>query len=78
MFEEEVVLDPLHTESLAEVDGCPTFGSVTLLVHSHTVYAKCELADKAVQVPPSAFSESKLPPAPKFILQSRREALQWA
>lgn len=52
-----------------------TFGNVTLLSHYGTVCAKRVLADKAVQVPPSAFSESKLSPALKLILWSRREAL---
>lgn len=58
------------------MDGCPTFGSVASLVRYHTVYAKRVLADKAGQVLLSAFGESKLPPALKFILWSRREALR--
>lgn len=49
------------------------FGSVTLLVHYHTVYAKRVLADRAVQVPRPAFSGTELPPVLKFILWSRRE-----
>jgi len=71
-----VVLDPFQTESLPEVHGCATFGSVTLPVGSHAVCAKRVLAGRAVPVPPSAVRGSEPAPARKLVLRSGREALQ--